>query len=127
MLGCPPLSLGMDSPHPGNVLLLPDGTLGLIDYGMVGRLAPAERQAIARVVRRYGLIPTGLRALCPAILPPWSSAAHPELAHERAMSLRRSSDWRRVTRRRWLASTNARATALVGTRGSRIDPRRCTA
>ena len=25
-------------PHPGNVLLLPDGTLGLIDYGMVGRL-----------------------------------------------------------------------------------------
>jgi hypothetical protein len=37
-------------PHPGNVLLLPDGRLGLIDYGMTGRLEPPEREAIARVV-----------------------------------------------------------------------------
>ena len=37
-------------PHPGNVLLLPDGRLGLIDYGMTGRLEPHEREAIARVV-----------------------------------------------------------------------------
>ena len=36
-------------PHPGNVLLLPDGRLGLIDYGMVGRLSTAERRSIARV------------------------------------------------------------------------------
>lgn len=36
-------------PHPGNVLLLPDGRLGLIDYGMVGRLAHAERESIAKV------------------------------------------------------------------------------
>ena len=38
-------------PHPGNVLVLPDGRLGLIDYGMVGRLSAAERTAVARVVR----------------------------------------------------------------------------
>jgi len=37
-------------PHPGNVLLLPDGRLGLIDYGMTGRLAPAARESISRVV-----------------------------------------------------------------------------
>jgi aarF domain-containing kinase len=37
-------------PHPGNVLLLADGRLGLIDYGMTGRLEPPEREAIARVV-----------------------------------------------------------------------------
>jgi hypothetical protein len=37
-------------PHPGNVIVLHDGRLGLIDYGMVGRLAPAERASIARVV-----------------------------------------------------------------------------
>lgn len=37
-------------PHPGNVLLLPDGRLGLIDYGMVGRLTPDDRRSIARVV-----------------------------------------------------------------------------
>ena len=36
-------------PHPGNVLLLPDGRLGLIDFGMVGRLGPTERRSIARV------------------------------------------------------------------------------
>lgn len=37
-------------PHPGNVLLLPDGRLGLIDYGMVGRLGLQERLNIARVI-----------------------------------------------------------------------------
>ena len=37
-------------PHPGNVIVLEDGRLGLIDYGMVGRLDPAERASIARVV-----------------------------------------------------------------------------
>ena len=61
-------------PHPGNVIVLPDGRLGLIDYGMVcivlthsaggrrrrrvlrsvysqvGRLKPEERERIARTV-----------------------------------------------------------------------------
>jgi ubiquinone biosynthesis protein len=33
-------------PHPGNVLLLDDGTLGLIDFGSTGRLDPRQRTAI---------------------------------------------------------------------------------
>ena len=37
-------------PHPGNVIVMEDGRLGLIDYGMVGRLGPAERRSIANVV-----------------------------------------------------------------------------
>jgi hypothetical protein len=37
-------------PHPGNVLVLPDGRLGLIDYGMVGRLPLADRLQVAKVV-----------------------------------------------------------------------------
>ncbi len=30
-------------PHPGNIMLLPDGTLGYLDWGMVGRLAVSTR------------------------------------------------------------------------------------
>merc|ERR1711862_693202 len=37
-------------PHPGNVLVLPDGRLGLLDYGMVGRLKNVERKNIAETI-----------------------------------------------------------------------------
>lgn len=37
-------------PHPGNVLVLPDGRLGLLDYGMVGRLSTDDRETIAKTV-----------------------------------------------------------------------------
>lgn len=37
-------------PHPGNVLVLPDGRLGLLDYGMVGRLSNDERYSIANTI-----------------------------------------------------------------------------
>ena len=37
-------------PHPGNVLLLPDGRLGLLDYGMVGRLSPKDRETVAETI-----------------------------------------------------------------------------
>jgi len=37
-------------PHPGNVLVLPDGRLGLLDYGMVGRLVDADRKTIANLI-----------------------------------------------------------------------------
>ena len=37
-------------PHPGNVVVLPDGRVGLLDYGMVGRLNADEREAISRTV-----------------------------------------------------------------------------
>ena len=33
-------------PHPGNVFLLADGTLGLIDFGAVGRLDPIQQAAL---------------------------------------------------------------------------------
>lgn len=36
-------------PHPGNVFVLPDGQLGLIDFGAVGRLGPIEQRAIVDV------------------------------------------------------------------------------
>jgi ubiquinone biosynthesis protein len=33
-------------PHPGNIFAFADGTLGLIDFGAVGRLDPAQRSAV---------------------------------------------------------------------------------
>jgi ubiquinone biosynthesis protein len=36
-------------PHPGNVMLLDDGTLALIDFGMTGRLDPAQRAALLQI------------------------------------------------------------------------------
>ncbi len=38
-------------PHAGNLLLLEDGRLGLIDLGLTGRLGDRERRIIARAVR----------------------------------------------------------------------------
>jgi ubiquinone biosynthesis protein len=38
-------------PHAGNLLLLEDGRLGLIDLGLTGRLGEEERRIIARAVR----------------------------------------------------------------------------
>ena len=35
-------------PHPGNVFVFHDGTLGLIDFGAVGRLDPIQQSAVAR-------------------------------------------------------------------------------
>lgn len=40
-------------PHPGNVIIMPCGRLGLIDYGMVGRLEPDERELIASTVLAF--------------------------------------------------------------------------
>ncbi|HEU5034251.1 MAG TPA: AarF/UbiB family protein [Mycobacteriales bacterium] len=37
-------------PHPGNVLLTPDGRIGLIDLGMVGRIAPEMRDRLVRLL-----------------------------------------------------------------------------
>ena len=37
-------------PHPGNVLLLADGTLGMIDFGSVGRLDGSLREALQRLL-----------------------------------------------------------------------------
>jgi ubiquinone biosynthesis protein len=37
-------------PHPGNVLLLADGTLGLLDFGSVGRIDAGLRAALQRLL-----------------------------------------------------------------------------
>jgi ubiquinone biosynthesis protein len=37
-------------PHPGNVLLLADGTLGLIDFGVTGRLDAFERASVFQML-----------------------------------------------------------------------------
>eukprot|EP01012_Entosiphon_sulcatum_P022036 TRINITY_DN26945_c0_g1_i1.p1 TRINITY_DN26945_c0_g1~~TRINITY_DN26945_c0_g1_i1.p1 ORF type:complete len:454 (-),score=53.64 TRINITY_DN26945_c0_g1_i1:81-1442(-) len=38
-------------PHPGNVLLLPDGRLGLLDYGQVGQLSTTARLQFANLIQ----------------------------------------------------------------------------
>ncbi len=62
-------------PHPGNLMLMPDGAIGLLDFGMVGRLDDTLRehvedlliaitsrdaQRLATVVMRIGSTPLGL-------------------------------------------------------------------
>jgi len=62
-------------PHPGNLLLMPDGAIGLLDFGMVARIDEALREDIGdmllaiieqdahrlvSVVMRVGSVPTGL-------------------------------------------------------------------
>ncbi len=37
-------------PHPGNVLILKDGTLGLLDFGMVGRIDDVLRETIEEML-----------------------------------------------------------------------------
>jgi len=37
-------------PHPGNVVVMEDGKLGLLDYGMVGRLSVESRETVAKTV-----------------------------------------------------------------------------
>jgi len=38
-------------PHPGNILLCPDGRIGLIDYGQCDRSTPEMRKQLARLLR----------------------------------------------------------------------------
>lgn len=37
-------------PHPGNLILMEDGRLGLIDFGQVKRLSPERREQFARLI-----------------------------------------------------------------------------
>ncbi|MBG0567794.1 AarF/ABC1/UbiB kinase family protein [Actinoplanes sp. NEAU-A11] len=37
-------------PHPGNVLVMPDGSLGLLDYGVVGRLDPVMQESVQQLL-----------------------------------------------------------------------------
>ena len=42
-------------PHPGNVLVLPDGRLGLIDYGLWGRLTRDQQEQLTQWLMAIGL------------------------------------------------------------------------
>jgi len=37
-------------PHPGNMCVLPDGVVGIMDFGMMGRFSPSFRSAIAQLL-----------------------------------------------------------------------------
>ena len=50
-------------PHPGNVLLLADGRLGLIDYGQTVRLSPEQRLRLARLMLALADAPPAALAL----------------------------------------------------------------
>jgi ubiquinone biosynthesis protein len=62
-------------PHPGNLVVLPDGTIGLLDFGMVARLderlrediedmlmaiVTQDSQQLTSIVMRVGAVPPGL-------------------------------------------------------------------
>jgi ubiquinone biosynthesis protein len=52
-------------PHPGNIFVLEDGSLGLIDFGAVGRLDPIQQAAVrdmlaALMARNVGLLRDGI-------------------------------------------------------------------
>ena len=62
-------------PHPGNLVVLPDGAIGLLDFGMVGRLdeqlrediedmlmaiVSQDAQQLTSLVMRLGAVPPGL-------------------------------------------------------------------
>jgi ubiquinone biosynthesis protein len=52
-------------PHPGNLLVLADGTLALLDFGSVGRLDPLQQQALQGIL--VGLASRDPRALTDAL------------------------------------------------------------
>jgi len=52
-------------PHPGNVLILADGTLALLDFGSVGRLDPLQQAALQGVL--VALASRDARALADAL------------------------------------------------------------
>lgn len=37
-------------PHPGNILILPDNNIGLVDFGMMGVLSPRDRHSLAKLL-----------------------------------------------------------------------------
>jgi ubiquinone biosynthesis protein len=53
-------------PHPGNILLLTDNRLGLLDFGSVGRLNQTQRQGIGRLL--FAVDSGDPEQLCAALL-----------------------------------------------------------
>jgi ubiquinone biosynthesis protein len=53
-------------PHPGNMLLMPGGVIGLLDYGMMGSFSPPFRSSIAYLIA--GLVEKDYQEVMSAIL-----------------------------------------------------------
>ena len=71
-------------PHPGNIFAFRDGTLGLIDFGAVGRLDPIQQAAVvdilAAIMRRdVGLLRDGIERVAEV-----QNSDRPEAARARA-------------------------------------------
>jgi len=62
-------------PHPGNVLYLPDNRIGLLDFGMVGRLSEQRRHEVAELL--YGLVAREAETAA-RILIDWSEGGSPD-------------------------------------------------
>lgn len=56
-------------PHPGNILYLPDNRIGLLDFGMVGRLSEQRRHEVAELL--HGLVSRDAESAA-SILLEWS-------------------------------------------------------
>ncbi len=56
-------------PHPGNILYLPDNHIGLLDFGMVGRLSEQRRHEVAELL--HGLVSRDAESAA-SILLEWS-------------------------------------------------------
>jgi ubiquinone biosynthesis protein len=72
-------------PHPGNVFVFPDGALGLIDFGAVGRLDSIQQSAVIDILGAFvqsdvGLLRTGIERVADV-----ADAASPERV-ERALA-----------------------------------------
>jgi len=59
-------------PHPGNLFFMRDGRVALIDFGMVGRVSPALREQVARLL--YGLVFQQPQTVCDVLLD-WTDGA----------------------------------------------------
>ena len=80
-------------PHPGNVLLLTDGRLALLDFGSVGRLDTQQRSALQDLLLALGRgDPAALATPC------WNG--HPSLTRSTNSSLSEpwASSWRATSR-----------------------------
>ncbi len=53
-------------PHPGNIFYMPDGRIGIIDFGMVGRLSEQRRFQVARLL--HGLVTQDPEAVTDVLL-----------------------------------------------------------
>ncbi|MGO1541042.1 MAG: ABC1 kinase family protein [Luteimonas sp.] len=53
-------------PHPGNVFYLPEGRIGVIDFGMVGRVGERRRQEVAQLL--HGMVAQDAEAVADILL-----------------------------------------------------------